>query len=148
MTVQQRGQTVMVEQVHIAEAVPTLFAAYVNGAALALGQAFWLDAAGQQEWQSLVTQAGSQLQMATLPFSQSAGPVTLALYGTGLGTGESVVAYLGRQKVSVKYAGKQGTFTGLDQYNIEIPHSAAGTGSQTLSISVDGNPGTPVRLMN
>jgi uncharacterized protein (TIGR03437 family) len=148
MTVQQSGQTVMVEHVHIADPVPTLFAAYVNGATLALGQALWLDAAGQQQWQSLVTQAGSQLQMATLPFSQSAGTVTVALYGTGLGTGESAVAYLGQQKLSVEYAGKQGTFAGLDQYNIEIPRSAAGTGPQTLSISVDGNPGTPVRLMN
>ena len=118
MAVQRNGQTLMTDQVHIADPVPTLFAAYVNGAALALGQAVWLDTAGQQQEQPLVTQSGSRLQMAALPFSQTAGPVTVVLYGTGLGTGKSVVACLGHLSLPARYAGKQGTYEGLDQYNI------------------------------
>ncbi len=148
LTVLRNGQTERTEEVNIADEAPTLFATYVNGAALAIGQAIWVDAAGKQQQQSLVTENGSQLQMAALPFSQAMGPVTVVLYGTGLGTGKSVVAYLGHLRLLVEYAGKQGTYEGLDQYNIEIPHEEEGTGPQTLSISVDGNPGTPVRLLN
>ena len=58
------------------------------------------------------------------------------------------MAYLKDQKVNVIYAGKQGSFEGLDQYNIEIPRTFAGQGTLTLSISVDGTPASPLRLAN
>jgi hypothetical protein len=68
LTVLRNGQAVASEQVRIADPVPTLFAAYVNGAALALGQAYLVDVAGHQQWQSLVVQNESQLQMAAYRF--------------------------------------------------------------------------------
>ena len=96
--------------------------------------------------QNGVVQNGSQLQMAALPFSQSIGAVTVMVYGTGLGSGRNVVASLGQLKLTVSYAGKQGVFDGLDQYNIQIPRDAAGSGPQTLSI-VDGKSGHAAALV-
>ena len=58
------------------------------------------------------------------------------------------MAYLKDIKLAVAYAGKQGQYDGLDQYNIQIPRSFAGQGAQTLSISANGNPATPLRLIN
>jgi uncharacterized protein (TIGR03437 family) len=78
--------------------------------------------------------------------------VTIIVYGTGLANGaaagKTVLAYLGSTKLNVTYAGKQGQYDGLDQYNIEIPRSFAGQGTLTLSISADGNPATPLRVVN
>jgi uncharacterized protein (TIGR03437 family) len=125
-----------------------MFSTYINGSAMAIGQVVWSDSKGVQQQRSLVTPNGSQLQATTLPYSESAGPLTVIVYGTGLGAGKDVVAYLKDIKLSVAYAGKQGQYDGLDQYNIQIPRSFAGLGALTLSISADGNPATPLRLVN
>jgi hypothetical protein len=68
------------------------------------------------------------------------------VYGTGLGSGKNVIASLGQLKLTVAYAGT--FFGGVDINNIQIPQDGAGLGPQTLSISVDGNPATTVRLLN
>ena len=152
LTVLKNGQAVTSERVYLADSSPTMFSAYINGEAMAIGQAVWVDSKGAQQSKSLVAQSGNQLQAPALPFSQSSGPVTIIVYGTGLANGaaagKTVLAYLGSTKLNVTYAGKQGQYDGLDQYNIEIPRSFAGQGTLTLSISADGNPATPLRVVN
>jgi len=148
LSIRRNAQSVATEQVFIADVVPTMFSTYLNGSIMAVGQVVWLDAKGNQQQRSLVVQDGSQLQVPALPFSESQGPVTVIVYGTGLGGAKSIVAYLKDQPVNVVYAGPQGGFDGLDQYNIQIPRGFAGQGLLTLSLSADGNPATPLRLVN
>ena len=68
------------------------------------------------------------------------GTVVLTLYGTGIHTPNlaDVSCRVGSASVPVRYAGPQGSFTGLEQVNIEIPGSLAGAGDQTVTCSVNG----------
>ena len=148
LTVARNGQTQATETIFITGVAPTLFSTYIDGSAMAVGQVAWTDARGGPQVRSLVVANGAQLQAPPLPFAEAVGPVTVTLYGTGLGAGKDVVAYLKDTKVTVTYAGKQSQFEGVDQYNIQIPRGFAGMGALTLSIGVDGNPATPLRLVN
>ena len=72
------------------------------------------------------------------------------LYGTGIrnrGGLDAVVATAGGQKLTPEYAGAQGAFVGLDQVNLLIPKTLAGSGLVTLEISVDGQSTNPVQLL-
>src|SRR5262249_42080905 len=93
LSIQRNGQTAATEQVFISDVVPTMFSTYLNGSNMALGQIVWLDNKGNQQQRPLIVPNGSQLQATALPFSESQGPVTVILYGTGLGSGKSIVAY-------------------------------------------------------
>lgn len=66
--------------------------------------------------------------------------VYLVFYGSGIGDAASVTATLGRTSATVAYAGAQGTYSGLDQYNVLVPNSLAGQGSVNLVVTVDGRP--------
>ena len=44
------------------------------------------------------------------------------------------------------YAGPQGTWAGLDQYNVAIPRSLAGKGKVSVSLSVNGKTSNAVNL--
>jgi uncharacterized protein (TIGR03437 family) len=46
----------------------------------------------------------------------------------------------------VTYAGPQGVFAGLDQVNVILPHSLAGSGEVTLQLSAMGIPANAVNL--
>lgn len=75
--------------------------------------------------------------------------VFLVIYGTGFRslsglTGASL--QLGVAYGQVTYAGAQGTFTGLDQINAEVPRSLAGAGEVAVLLTVDGRAAKPVTL--
>ncbi|MDQ2947660.1 MAG: hypothetical protein M3Y27_17290, partial [Acidobacteriota bacterium] len=85
-----------------------------------------------------------------LPIDLSGGnQVALVLYGTGL-RGRSalakVSANIGPAVGTATYAGPQGTFVGLDQVNIQIPSSLAGSGRQVLTVTVDGQTTNQVQV--
>lgn len=50
----------------------------------------------------------------------------VSVYGTGLGSATSATATVNAQPASVSYAGPQGEFAGLDQFNIQIPAGVTG----------------------
>lgn len=75
--------------------------------------------------------------------------VFLVLYGTGfrLRTSlDSVTARIGNIILPVLFAGAQGDFAGLDQVNIQIPRSLAGSGEVNLMLTVDGQQSNVVRI--
>ena len=148
LTVLRNGQVAATEPIFISDIAPSLFSSYINGEAMALGQVYWLDQKGNQQWRSLLVQNGSRVEAPALPFSDAQGPLTVVVYGTGLGPDKTVLAYLKDTKLNVMYAGPSFPYDGLEQFNIQIPRSFAGQGALTLSISVDGNPATPLRLVN
>lgn len=84
------------------------------------------------------------------PDGTAAGTITgayLTLYGSGLGSATSVTATVGGIPATVSYAGPQGTYPGLDQYNILIPDSLAGTGKVDVVVTADGKPSNPVNVV-
>lgn len=74
------------------------------------------------------------------PLSLGAATDTLyvELYGTGSRGAASVQCYVGGQTVPVLYAGPVAAYAGLDQVNISIPKSLAGTGDVRMYLVADG----------
>ena len=69
------------------------------------------------------------------------GDVYLSLYATGVRHASAlsdVSCKIGSTTVPVQYAGAQGDFPGLDQVNIQLPASLAGTGEQGVILTVGG----------
>jgi uncharacterized protein (TIGR03437 family) len=90
------------------------------------------------------------------PGSCSATPIDLSspgtqivveLYGTGLRHNSgSTSATAGGQQLTVQYAGAQSTEPGLDQVNVLIPTTLAGSGVVAVNLVVDGVAANPVQL--
>ncbi|MGA3234995.1 MAG: hypothetical protein ABSG03_01730 [Bryobacteraceae bacterium] len=74
------------------------------------------------------------------PLSLGAATDTLyvELYGTGIRGAASVQCYVGGLSVPVLYAGPVAANAGLDQVNISIPKSLAGTGDVRVYLVADG----------
>jgi len=80
------------------------------------------------------------------PIALNGDQVYLTLYGSGLGNATSATATIGGIAATVSYAGAQGSYTGLDQYNILIPSSAAGMGKVNIVVTAGGKRSNPVNI--
>jgi uncharacterized protein (TIGR03437 family) len=80
------------------------------------------------------------------PIALNGDQVYLSLYGSGLGSATSATATVGGIDATVSYAGTQGTYPGLDQYNILVPNSVAGMGRVDVVVSAGGKHSNPVNL--
>lgn len=90
--------------------------------------------------------AGS-CQPASVRLGTGSDQTYLILFGTGILHHSSVVtAQVGSQSLPVSFASAQGTFTGLDQINILLPASMAGSGLVNVVVAVDGVDTNPVQL--
>jgi uncharacterized protein (TIGR03437 family) len=74
-------------------------------------------------------------------------PVYLVLVGSGLGSATSATATIGGVNATVSYAGAEGTYPGVDQYNILIPPSLAGKGLVSVVVTAAGLPSNAVNVM-
>jgi uncharacterized protein (TIGR03437 family) len=72
----------------------------------------------------------------------------VTLFGTGIrGTGNvQASCTINGAAVPVLYAGSQMQFQGLDQVNISLPPSLAGSGLSTLQLTINGQAANPVTL--
>ena len=61
-------------------------------------------------------------------------------------TQPAVSMQVGRASVETLYAGPQGQFAGLDQVNVRLPQSLAGSGEIDVRMSVDGKRANVVRV--
>jgi uncharacterized protein (TIGR03437 family) len=77
--------------------------------------------------------------------SQQIGNV-LVLYGSGIGSATSATATVGGVNATVNYAGPQGTYSGLDQYNVAIPASMVGKGAVDVVVTVAGLPSNTISV--
>ena len=74
--------------------------------------------------------------------------VYLVLYGTGLrGHAQAPICYVGETLVEVSYAGAQSAFAGLDQVNVKLPRSLAGSGLVDVLLTFDGQVANPARIL-
>ncbi len=74
----------------------------------------------------------------SLALGSSTGTVYLSLFGTGIRDAETVQVYIAGQPATVKYAGAQGQYQGLDQVNVVLPRSLTGLGEVSVYVVADG----------
>jgi uncharacterized protein (TIGR03437 family) len=130
---------------------PGLFAANSNGAGVAAAVVLRIAADGTQRYEPVAQFDYAQNSYVSLQIDL--GPATdqmfLLLFGTGI-RGRSALAavstQIGRLAVETLYAGPQGQFAGLDQVNVALPRSLAGSGEIDVRMSVDGKRANVVRV--
>ena len=74
----------------------------------------------------------------------------LALYGSGIRGRSSlagVVVTIGGVYTPALYADPQSQYAGVDQLNVQIPNSLAGSGTVTIQVTVDGVAANPVNVV-
>jgi uncharacterized protein (TIGR03437 family) len=112
-----------------------------DGAGIAAAYAFLVTASSQIENQTLFTcNATSARSCLGAPLSVGSATDTLyvALYGTGIRGAASVQCFVAGQSLPVLYAGPVAAYPGLDQVNIAIPKSLAGSGDARVYVVAGG----------
>lgn len=135
----------------ITEVAPGLFTANASGQGVAAALVLRLKADGTQQYEAVAQFDASQNRFVAVPIDL--GPATeqvfLVLYGTGLRLRSSLTAVQARlatTEAPVSFAGTQGSLTGLDQVNLRLPRSLAGSGEVTVTLTVEGRAANSVRV--
>jgi uncharacterized protein (TIGR03437 family) len=133
----QSGATAFTATQQIVAVAPGVFAS--NG--MAAGSSISV-VNGAQQITPLISSTGS-----LAPIDVSGGQTYLVLYGTGIHNhANPVVANIGSTQVTAAFAGPQGYYPGLDQINIQLPASLAGSGVVSVSLAVDGQTSNSVKI--
>ena len=133
VTITSGGKTIT-SHINIQPVYPNLFMA--TPSALAAGSLTRV-----HNGTSTVSDIGQQ------PIALNGDDVYLTLYGSGLGLATTASATIGGVAAAVTYAGPQGTYAGLDQYNIQIPASVAGRGKVDVVVTAAGKASNPVNVV-
>jgi uncharacterized protein (TIGR03437 family) len=133
------GGTSVSGTVNIVSTYPGLFRASANG--LAAAQTVTVN--GSSQVIAAASSVNSAGQAVATPINVSSGQVYLVLYGTGIGTA-TVTAKIGGVNATVTYSGTQGQYPGLDQVNLLLPSSLAGSGQVNVVVTATGKPSNPV----
>jgi uncharacterized protein (TIGR03437 family) len=75
--------------------------------------------------------------------------VYLELFGTGIrhvSALSAVTVQIGNLALPALYAGAQGQYAGLDQINVQLPHSLAGSGTVNVVVTVEGDTANTVTI--
>ena len=141
LAVLQGSTTVLTASLNVASSAPGLYSANADGAGVAAANAFTISAANQTTIQNVFAcNPPAARSCLGSPLSQGASTDTLyaALYGTGIRGATTVQCFVAGQSVPVLYAGPVSADAGLDQVNISIPKSLAGSGNVRVYLIADG----------
>ncbi len=132
-------------QTTIAAVAPALFT--VGNAGIAAGYAVHVSPDGTQTAQLVFTTDSGSIDPVPIDVTLP-GQVYLALFGTGFdaGTANSTAATIQSLTAPVFYAGPQGAWPGLDQVNVLLPASLAGSGRVRFELTVAGRQANTVFL--
>lgn len=92
------------------------------------------------------TQLVRPLRMAPVEPAATSDRVMLQFYASGVRDASEVHVQIAGQDVPVRYAGPSGHFPGLDEVTVEVPRSLAGMGDADVTMTVDGQAASPVRI--
>ncbi len=137
--VMRGGNTVLTGSLTVASVSPGLYSANGNGAGVAAA-AYVRASAPTAPAFVFSCQPGVALSCLSTPISlgTTTDTVYVTLYGSGIRGAQNVQVYVAGQSVPVLFAGAQGQYQGLDQINISIPHTLAGTGEASVYLVTDG----------
>ncbi len=149
MKVMQNGSTVLTGSFTVASASPGIFAANGNGAGVEARTCSRVSASGASTpiaLYSCTNGAAFSCRDTPIPLGPATDTVFVTFYGTGIRGAQSVQAYVAGSSVPVAFSGPQGGFAGLDQVNITLPPTLAGTGEASLYVVADGQMSNVVSL--
>jgi uncharacterized protein (TIGR03437 family) len=127
--------------VMLATVAPALFSANGDGKGAPAAQVVTTHADGTQTFSYPYACAAGTCTTAPISFGSATDQTALVLYGTGIRNRAAlsdVTVQVGTQSLSAFYAGAAPTYVGLDQVNVTLPRSLAGSGTVNLSVSVAG----------
>ena len=133
--------------VDIAPVAPGLFSANQSGQGIAAAQ-FVTNENGKQTVIDIYNAPCAAGSCVDIPLElTSSGQSALVLFGTGIQNRASlsdVSVTIGSHTLTAAYAGPAPGFTGLDQVNVLLPASLAGSGTVNITVSVAGMPSNVV----
>jgi uncharacterized protein (TIGR03437 family) len=124
----------------IATVAPGLFTANASGAGPLAAQVVTTTPSGTQTYTNTATLNGTTFVNAPIALTPAADTFYLLLYGTGFdqGTASTLTVTINGKNYTPSFVGPQGTYAGLDQINVLLPSSLAGSGTVNVSITVNG----------
>lgn len=127
-------------QVSLVPVAPAVFT--LNGANLAAAVAVCVSSTGAQSIENVYQVVNGAIQPSPLNLGACATTV-LELYATGMDSvsASNVQVTIGGMAATVQYTGPQGSFSGLDQINVVIPQTLAGSGNVPVVVSVPARGG-------
>lgn len=131
--------TQSVANIQIAPVAPGLFE--LNSGALAAADVSIYHSDGTQTAEQVYTVNSAGAVVANpVSLGSSTDQAYLFLFGTGLAAAGTagVTVSIGGTNAPVTYAGSQGGFAGLDQVNVQLPRSLAGSGNVTIQLTAAG----------
>jgi len=146
--------TVATGLMEVQSIVPTLFTANSTGQGVAAAQIQRVHPDGTYDYESVSTYDAGSGQFVAVPIVFSGDSLYLLLYGTGF-DGTSGVSgtqvTIGQEwftgpEMTVLFSGPQGQYAGLDQIDVALPETLAGSGEVTLTVTVDGSTANPVTI--
>ncbi|HEY3838319.1 MAG TPA: hypothetical protein VGL72_17190, partial [Bryobacteraceae bacterium] len=151
ITVMLNGNTVGQGATLVEQVAPGLFTANATGQGVPAAVAIRVKADGTQTTVPILQLNATTNQFDALPLTlgDPTDQVFLVAFGTGFRNRSSLsnaTATIGGTNATVSYGGAQGSFLGLDQTNILIPSSLAGTGNTSVVLTVDGKTANAVTL--
>jgi uncharacterized protein (TIGR03437 family) len=131
--------------VQLAAVAPSLYT--LNGAGLAAAYITRVTPGNGQRFESIFTTQNGGYLAAPINLNTPTDQVYLCLFGTGIrGAGSDVTVTVGGVKVQVTYAGPQGEIAGLDQINVLLPPSLAGSGTVKVVVTASQQTANSVNI--
>jgi uncharacterized protein (TIGR03437 family) len=151
LTVTSGTQITATDAVNIDTIAPGIFTANMDGKGAPAAQAVTVGPDMTQTVQPVAQcgAPGGSCVASPINLGPSGTIVVLVVYGTGIRGRSSlagVTATIGGVAGQVLYAGPQSQYAGLDQVNVIIPRTVAGSGEVDLALEVDGKPANTVRI--
>ncbi len=150
VSISSNGRVAATGPIEIAPVAPSLFT--VNADNLTAMNVIRVNQNGAQTFESIYqTDQNGNVTALPIDFGSATDTVYMSLYGTGIRNFQGAVSAT-TYNAPVTYAGPQGTYTGLDQVNIQLPRTLATANGATpytltLQLDVDGQMSNPVTLL-
>jgi uncharacterized protein (TIGR03437 family) len=146
VTVTASGSSQTASNVVIAPVAPAVFT--VNGNALIAGYAVRVSSGGTQTVEpAYAVNAQGSFSAAPINMGSATDTVYLAIYATGVQAAglANVTVTVNGVNAQVLYAGSAG-FSGVDQINVLLPASLAGSGTVALQVTASGIAANAVQI--
>ncbi len=136
--------------VNIASVAPGVFTVTQDGMGLAAAQIQRVTLANVQTFEDIAQFASGTWSAIPIDWKNQTDNLYLVLYGTGVrnfsGQLPNVGIKIGLTTLPVVYVGSQNFFTGVDQVNVFLPRTLAGSGLVDATLTVDGKTANTVKL--
>ena len=138
IAVMRGGSTVASGSIQVAATTPAVFTFNSAGFGLPAAQVIRVKADGTQTYEPVARFDSTRNGFVAIPidFGPASDRVFLALYATGV-RGSTATVRIGPAAIPAVFA-PSAQYPGLDQVNVELPRSLAGSGATDVTLTCDG----------